>query len=425
MKKRVLVFPCGSEIGLEINRALVGSRHFQLWGASSVPDHGRFVYERYIENLPSVESPDFVPAIQEVVDKHQIDFIMPAHDSVVLTLAEHAHALRAEVVTAPVETCRICRNKRKTYQALGAYVPVPTVFTSKDTLRFPVFLKPEVGQGSKGVFLVDDEESLLLACKSDPSLMILEFLPGPEYTVDCFTDRHRNLLFAGARRRMRISNGISVHTEPVAHPALDEMAKKINDRLVFRGAWFFQARERANGEPVLMEIAPRIAGSMALHRSLGVNLTALSLFDRMNLDVDVLPNRRSGAMDRALVSRYESDFSYQAVYVDLDDCLIADGKVNGELMRFLYQARNEGKQIFLLSRHRADVHKTLKQFAIASELFDQILLVGPQDPKSAFIHHLPAIFIDDSHAERKEVRQQLNIPVFAPDAVEALINWKI
>ncbi len=30
MKKRVLVFPCGSEIALEINRALKDSIHFEM-----------------------------------------------------------------------------------------------------------------------------------------------------------------------------------------------------------------------------------------------------------------------------------------------------------------------------------------------------------------------------------------------------------
>ena len=41
--------PCGSEIGLEINRALSNDIHFKMIGASTTPDHGRFVYKNYIE----------------------------------------------------------------------------------------------------------------------------------------------------------------------------------------------------------------------------------------------------------------------------------------------------------------------------------------------------------------------------------------
>jgi hypothetical protein len=44
MKKNVLVFPCGSEIGLEVYRSLKHSIHFNLIGANSVDDHGRVVF---------------------------------------------------------------------------------------------------------------------------------------------------------------------------------------------------------------------------------------------------------------------------------------------------------------------------------------------------------------------------------------------
>lgn len=39
MKSKVLVFPCGSEIGLEIHNSLKWSTHIDLWGGSSVNDH--------------------------------------------------------------------------------------------------------------------------------------------------------------------------------------------------------------------------------------------------------------------------------------------------------------------------------------------------------------------------------------------------
>jgi NADPH:quinone reductase-like Zn-dependent oxidoreductase len=82
--KNVLVFPCGSEIGLEIVKSLRKTIHFKIFGASSVDDHGRFVCKNYIENVPYVEDENFIKKINEIVKKHKIDFIFPAHDSVVL-----------------------------------------------------------------------------------------------------------------------------------------------------------------------------------------------------------------------------------------------------------------------------------------------------------------------------------------------------
>ena len=54
--KNVLVFPCGSEIGLEIHNSLKYSKDFKLYGGSSVDDHGKFVYENYISGHPYYSS---------------------------------------------------------------------------------------------------------------------------------------------------------------------------------------------------------------------------------------------------------------------------------------------------------------------------------------------------------------------------------
>ena len=59
-KKNILVFPCGSEIGLEIYRSLNYSTHLNLFGGNSIKDHGEFVYENYIGDLPFVSDENFV-----------------------------------------------------------------------------------------------------------------------------------------------------------------------------------------------------------------------------------------------------------------------------------------------------------------------------------------------------------------------------
>ena len=64
--KKVLVFPCGSEIGLEIHRSLKYNKDFELIGASSVNDHGMFVFENYVGNIPSVDDENFISEINNI-----------------------------------------------------------------------------------------------------------------------------------------------------------------------------------------------------------------------------------------------------------------------------------------------------------------------------------------------------------------------
>jgi phosphoglycolate phosphatase-like HAD superfamily hydrolase len=422
-RKNVLVFPCGSEIGLEIQRALRFSIHFELMGASSMPsNHGKYVYERYLEGLPYVDQPGFCDALNRVIDEYGVDFVFPAHDSVVLALAVRAGELHAGYVGSPAPTCRICRSKRATYQALRGRIRVPRVFGPDDPLSsFPVFLKPDVGQGSKGTHVAHSREEADFYLRQDPSLLVMEYLPGREYTIDCFTDRFAALRFAGARERIRIVNGISVDTAPVGGEEFQTMAEALNASLHFRGVWFFQAKRAAGGELVLLEAAPRVSGSMALYRNLGVNFAALALFDRMDKDVDVRPNHYSIRMDRALNSRFCLDLHYQDVYIDLDDTIIRDGQVNPLAAAFLYQCRNRGIGLHLLSRHAGELRQTLERFAIG-QLFDTVVRVPDGSCKSEYIRTRPAIFIDDSFAERRRVQERLGIPTFAADALESLIQ---
>lgn len=419
--KRVLVFPCGSEVGLELGRALANSSHFMVFGASSVPDHGRFAYSNYLEGLPNIEDREFIARLNEVITEHAIDFVLPAHDSVVLKLAQHQESLRAVVVTSPASTCEVCRSKAKTYRMFAGIVPVPRIYEDHDPTEFPVFLKPDVGQGSRGVYKAANAQEVAFHTAHDPSLLKLEYLPGAEYTIDCFTDRRGDLLFAAGRERRRIQGGISVNSVEVHDPRFLQLADSINRTLTFRGAWFFQVKARADDELVLMEIAPRIAGTMGLFRVDGVNFAQLSLFDRMGVEVEVMRNDLPLEVDRALAARFRLGFSYNSVYVDLDDTLIVQGRVNTTLVAFLYQVRNERKRVILLSRHRHDVLLTLRAAAISEHLFDEVRVIGDTAPKSEFIERSDAIFIDDSFAERLEVSRRLRIPVFSLDAVEGLL----
>lgn len=422
--KNVLVFPCGSEVGLEINRALACSTHFKLYGGNSVEDHGKFVYENYIAGLPFIDGPDFINELNRIIDFYKIDFVIPAHDSAVLKMSENQNVIKATIITSDKDTCKVCRSKGLTYEIFKDIIPTPNVYKKNEKMNFPVFLKPDVGQGTKGTYKVNTKAEVNFYFKKDPTLIAMEYLPGKEYTVDCFTNRTGELLFAEGRERIRINNGISVNSKQTSNPKFKDLAEIINRTLSFQGAWFYQVKERTDGELVLLEIAPRIAGTMALFRVAGINFIQLSLFDRMGFDVSILDNKLDIEIDRALFSRFLINVNYDYVYIDLDDTIIVDNAVNTDIIKFLYQARNMGKKIILLTKHKYDIKETLSKFAISNLLFDDILLLEFNQNKSFFIRNTNSIFIDDSFAERKEVFDSLKIPVFGLDAVESLLHWK-
>lgn len=425
-KLNVLVFPCGSEIGLEIYKSLSLSIHLKLYGGSSVDDHGKFVYQNYIDNIPHIQDKSFIQKINEIISLYRIDYIFPAHDSVILKLAEEKqnNNLKCEVITSPFETCNILRSKKKTYEFFRNKIKVPKIFESIDSLQeedFPLFLKPEIGQGSKGTYVAYNSEEVNFYKKKDNSLLVLEYLPGNEFTIDCFTNKNGDLLFSEGRLRNRIMNGISVNSFGVKDKRFMELALKINKSLRFRGVWFFQVKENQHGDLVLMEIAPRVAGTMGLFRCQGVNLPLLSFFDALEYDVEISMNNIDLTIDRALENRFIHNINYQCVYIDLDDTLIINDKVNPNVISFLYQCMNDNKKVFLITKHKGNLDTTMKKYRLQN-LFDNIFWLKPNEEKHLYVKEKNAIFIDDSFSERKKVKEFCSIPVFDTHMVESLIT---
>lgn len=426
MKKKLLVFPCGSEVALEIHRSLRYSTHFELVGASSVSDHGRFVYEHYVGGVPLHNRPEFIPALKEIVEREKIDAIFPAMDAVAKTLKCNESELGCVVIGSDIETTAICASKSATYFSLAEYLPCPAWTRDMDKVeQYPVFIKPDEGYGSRNVHLAKCQENAekFLEDHPDTCFVFCEHLPGEEFTVDCFSNLNGELLFYGARQRARINNGISVNTvETSKHQdAFLKAAMAINGKLQPRGAWFFQMKENTRGEPVLLEVAARLGGSSSFFRAKGVNFALLSAFDAFEISVNIHTNEYKIELDRALGSRYKIDLTYEKAYIDFDDCLLLGDHVNTELVRYIFQAHNQGIEIILITRHENDIHETLKKYRLAN-IFDEIIHIQDERKKSDFIDGKHSIFIDDSFAERAEVKKSHGIPVFSPDMIEMLVR---
>lgn len=423
MKKNILVFPCGSEIGLDIFSSTQYSIHFNIIGGSSVDDHGSFVYRDYISGIPFADKQDFISTLKELVAERKIDAIYPTMDSVITLLKRHESELGCRIVSSPWETTEICLSKSKTYNYLKEAVPVPALLSPQDDLDYPVFVKPDVGYGAKDTAIVYNASQLSSILSSRNDLLVLEYLPGEEYTVDCFTDRHQVLQYAAARKRNRIKSGISVNTYFAEDQnEFHSIAEKINGFLHFRGAWFFQVKRDAKGNLRLLEVASRIGGSSLLSRAKGVNLALMSLYDTFDIDVKPLLNDYDVVMDRALGNRYHcSGLKYDSVYIDYDDCLILENqRVNTELVAFLYQCMNNGKRLILLTKHKGDLNSELRHFRLDT-LFDSVIPIDEREEKSHYIDKGDAIFIDDSFSERRKVKENLGIPVFGPEMIDVLI----
>jgi len=417
------VFPSGSEMSIEVSRALSFIRNIKLVGLASVNDYGSVAFPENYVNLPFYNDVNFIEELRRIVRHYGIDFIIPGMDEVAFFLKSNEHEIGCEVVYAGLKTAEILRKKSSTYHSLAGVVPTPKMFNWAEisTSNLPIFTKPDIGYGSRGAQKIETiEEFHNLTFIQKEKNVFTEYLPGTELTVDCFSDLQSNLLFAGPRVRERTRIGISVATKPI--PLCGEIrniAFAISKKLSKSGCWFFQLKQDINSVYKVQEVAGRVSGSMAMYRLLGMNFILLDLYQRNGIEVRI-PKLIDGEfrLERAFDVNLVGSVCVDSVYVDLDDCLLLRNSINTKLISFLYACLNRSLPIYLVTRHAGDLSDTLKKFRI-SQIFTEVYHLKNGEEKYTYIKHTKPLFIDDSFKERSNVGENiLGSTAVSPDMLD-------
>lgn len=417
---KVLVLPCGSEVGLEIAHALQRSVHVELYGASSRDDHGRLSFDRYA-TLPTIGDAHFDAHFAELLARWQIDVVFATHDSVMAYLAVRMPAWGVHLINGDPQSAYVARSKAATYAALAGQPWLPRLFANLDDVEhWPVLLKPDQGQGGHGVTIAPDRATAEIALAALELPLICEYLPGDELTVDCFSDWRGTLLYVGPRSRERVVGGISMRSR--RKPVSDEISRialAIHQRLTLRGPWFFQLKRDAEAQYKLLEFSCRLSSSSVVQRAAGVNLPLMAVQDFMQRDLMIMDEPHVSLTERRLATHVELAFDFDTAYLDFDDTLVCAGRANPLAMRFAYRLLEMGKRLILLTRHEGDLLAALAEARITESLFDHIIHLRAGEAKSSVIEGA-AIFIDNHFPERMDVARNCRIPVFDVDALELL-----
>ena len=425
---RVFVFPVCNEPGLETLQALSKSNKVALFGGSSgEPSHDpAFDMLAGYVSCPWHDAPDFRERFLAILDDNAIDLVIPCWDPLVAEFSSWDMA-RPRFATSPQETCRLLLSKRQTYAALRDVVPCPAIIEDGAGWTGTAFAKPDRGSGSKGSLLIEHPCDLEAARKRN--LLVTEYLPGAEYTVDCFNDLEGNLLLANVRERSVIGRGIALASRCVEHAEIEAHCRAIAKALPLHGAWFAQFKENAEGRPVLLEVNARVGGSMGLTRHAGPNIPLMTVFLFMGETVRAPRIQRDMRITRSLTIQ-PSFAPFSHVIWDLDDTLIRpDGLPDPAAMACLYDLRNRGVKQYLMTRNpeaRAVIGRNL-----VPDFFDELCVTEDklaELPRFCARHAISpadAVMVNDSYVERFAVEAAFPaLRVIAPDALAVLGRGK-
>ncbi len=314
IKITVLLTACGAPFAPGMVNCLKdnGEREVRLVGVDAVEDKTLASLYDAIYEVPFADSKDYVDDLLDICKKEQVDVLLPFMSAELLPLEARKadfEAIGTKVSVSNRESLEISTNKLKFYEFLkekGFKVPRFKGIKKADDLYEacveagypdnPVCVKATELSGSRGIRIIDPHKSrfdILFGEKpnsfyttyedlhatlkekpSMPEMMAMEYLPGMEGSVDLLAD-HGKVLYMAYRESSKILASIPQEATLVDNPKACEIASQITKALGLDGNADFDFKNDKDGNPVLMEINPRIAATMEIFKVGGVNLPYL------------------------------------------------------------------------------------------------------------------------------------------------------
>ncbi len=292
---------------------LVKERKIKIIGVDVRKDAIGSVLTDGFKTIPPANSERYLPSLLKIAKKFKANIILPLNTVELLTLAKNRSIFEKngiKILISYPESIEIANNKYLLMKELQDVIPLPKFYFVKSSLEFKkavynlgypkeaVCVKPPLSHGMRGfrilnskinrfdLFLnqkpnsmfttLEDFFSIFEKTKHFPQLLVMEFLPGVEYSVDALASTGEPLVII-PRTRDYIKMGISFEGTLVKNKRIIEYCKKIIKRLRLNGNVGFQFREDKKRIPKLIECNPRLQGTVVINTFAGINLVYLGV----------------------------------------------------------------------------------------------------------------------------------------------------
>lgn len=235
--------------------------------------------------VPSVKDESFIPKLKEIIDREKVEILLPLSSYDIdffskLDILSEIGPVKMLVMDYSLHNK--LHDKKICYEYLkNNGIRTPDIYYKKSELIYPCVIKPRKSSGSKNtVVLYDDNDFEYWSRKIDDSI-IVEYLDGKEYTVDCLFDNHGKCLGASVRERLKTAGGGATISRINNKIKIDELIIKIEKLGKLKGPINFQFKILSNGEICVFDFNTRFASG-------GLSLTVKSGFDIPNMLVNTI-----------------------------------------------------------------------------------------------------------------------------------------
>jgi carbamoyl-phosphate synthase large subunit len=279
--------------------------------------------------VPSGKDPSYLDEIMDICTSEKITTIIPQYGDELVPFSENVKLFEREgirvLISQDTKGLKIANNKGRLYEFFRHCDFVPRYYCASDIDEveravynlgypdLPVCIKPVQGEGGKGVRILTGDkvdlfneqgnmprinwDILKLQLKEEkklPELLVTEYLPGKEYSVDCICKDGVSYICI-PRQRMETAMGLATVSLTEKNEELIEISKEIISKLGLSYNVNIQFKYSGDNIAKLIEVNPRVSGSLVANLGAGVNMLELSLklaYDMPIDDVEVVWGKR-------------------------------------------------------------------------------------------------------------------------------------
>ena len=320
----VIVTHARNRIAYNVVRSL-GRKGIGVYTADSIPRAmsfaSRYSTGHFIYPSPFTDPEGFIGRLIEEIGRLQVQVLIPVFEETFL-LAKHSARLSNRVATVlpSYEHILLAHNKDRwveTARTLGIPVPVSGSIAELRTgqlrasdLRYPVLVKPKQGGGAWGIRQVDTPDALLTMldgerCGGLPwdRFFVQERIQGETHCVAmlCNRGRPRAMVTYRQLRDYPATGGQATMRVSIRSPAAEAHLQRLLESLAWHGVC--QADfivDGITGTPYLIDLNPRLWGSLAQAIASGVDFPYLVYRMAREGDVEPVTGFRTGVITRWL-----------------------------------------------------------------------------------------------------------------------------
>ncbi|PCJ17576.1 MAG: hypothetical protein COB02_13200 [Candidatus Cloacimonadota bacterium] len=222
------------------------------------------------EIVPRMDDTSFADSLNQVLEKHEIEFILPGSDLDLKYFLDHPLKKNIKILDSR-ESMRLFLSKSessKFFKENG--LQVSEIYDYENVLEFPCVLKEDLGYGSVNQFKVNSQSELDTFIDKLDKPFIQKWVTGKEYTIDVFSDKSSKIINILARVRDKVRAGVSDVGHVEMNKKLINLILSINQKFNLQGPWNIQCIE-SKGEFYFLEINPRFSGGIPLTIEAGLD----------------------------------------------------------------------------------------------------------------------------------------------------------